>query len=244
MLFTLNAIYILIAEAHIIAWNESDIIGMTIKHYQKFCDRVVLYDNFSTDNTRDIALALGADVRLFGIEGQLNDKEYLKVKNHCWKQSQANWVFIVDADEIVQVTREQLLNADGNIFNTYGWQVFSESFPRETFEEITTGFHDPNYSKLAVFKPSLEEIDYVYGCHVANPKGKIKFCSEVLPLFHYRNIGGYQRLSNRHALYRQRLSDLNKRWGLGIHYTYPEEQRRAEWYQQLEKSGEFVPHGT
>ena len=231
-------------EAYIIAYNEAETIGLTIKHYKQFCSRIVIFDNFSTDDTREIALSMGCDVRLFGVKGVLSDKEYLKVKNHCWKQSRADWVIVCDADEILwhpDIT--SVLLEDCTIMTTYGWNVYSEDVPRESWLEITKGYHDGNYSKSVIFKPTLKEINYHYGCHSNNPKGDIRFSKEVLTLFHYRNVGGYERLSNRHAMYRERLSDHNKEIGLGVHYTFKESQRKLEWYQHFENCGEYVRPG-
>lgn len=39
---------------YMIAWNEEMIIHYTTKHYREFCDRLVLYDNCSSDRTVDV----------------------------------------------------------------------------------------------------------------------------------------------------------------------------------------------
>ena len=63
-------------------WNEAEIIAFTIKHYQKFCQQITVWDNYSDDNTRDIAISMGFEVKLFGKKGQLHDGEYTTLKNH------------------------------------------------------------------------------------------------------------------------------------------------------------------
>jgi len=88
-------------DCFFIGFNESETIHLTIRHYKTFCRNVYYYDNFSTDDTRDIAELEGAIVRMFGIEEQLNDQEYIKLKNNCWKGSDADWVIVCDADEIL-----------------------------------------------------------------------------------------------------------------------------------------------
>ena len=237
----------MLVECHIIAWNEADTIALTINHYKTFCDRIILHDNLSDDGTDTIAIELGAEVRKFGRHGELSDKEYLKIKNQVWKKSDADWVILVDCDEILQIDRQTLQSEKDKsktIFNTYGWQVFSKELPLKSFSEITNGFHDRNYSKLAVFNPkALLDINYSYGCHTAFPKGRVEYSDVVIPLFHYRNIGGPERLIARHRLYRKRLSPLNKELGLGCHYSYPDERRVKEWNEQYEKSAKFSPGG-
>jgi len=234
-------------EAFIIAFNEEETIALTLKHYQQFCSKVTLFDNFSTDNTREIAESMGATVKMFGMKGVLSDKEYLKVKNHCWKNSRADWVIVCDSDEILY--HPDLVNVlnnekDATIMKTYGWNIYSEDMPKDTFLEITDGYHDGNYSKSVIFRPDrIKEINYHYGCHNNTPKGEVKYSESILTLFHYRNIGGYERLSNRHAVYRERLSDHNRELGLGIHYMFEEKQRKLEWYEHLKSCGVYVPPG-
>lgn len=226
-----------------------DTIHLTIKHYKQFCDKVILYDNFSTDRTREIAKGLGAEVRLFGEKGQLSDKWYLKIKNNCWKESEADWVIVCDADEILYAPMiyDKIYEAKERgetIFVTYGWNVFSNDMPCETFLEIQTGFFDKNYSKTVIFNPKeIKEINFGYGCHESQPRGNVVWSRDTLTLFHYRNIGGSERLVERHRVYRKRLSALNKELKLGVHYNYPDERRRLEWAQQYEKSVEYSQGG-
>jgi glycosyltransferase involved in cell wall biosynthesis len=236
-------------EAHIIAWNESDIIGLTINHYKDFCSRIVIHDNHSTDGTDRIAKELGCDVNAFGKFGELSDKEYLKIKNNAWKGSDADWVIMCDADEIIYHNRikEELAIAslkNETIFKTQGWQVVSNEMPQNSLLEITNGYLDPNYSKAVIFNPkALTNINYHYGCHTAQPQGNVKYADTVLSLLHYRNIGGVQRLIDRHKAYRKRLSPLNKELGLGCHYMYDDERRKREWEEQLQKSGSLSQAG-
>lgn len=231
-------------EAYIIAWQEAEIIGLTIKHYQHFCTNIIVFDNHSTDRTREIAAEMGAEVRLFGIPGVLDDKEYLKIKNNAWKGSKADWVIMVDCDEILwHPNINKVLSEEGySIFATQGWDIVSHDVPRETLTSVSNGYAYSNYSKSAIFNPRMiREIGYVYGCHQAKPAGLIRYSPHLLMLFHYSNIGGPERLCHRHAAYRARLSENNKRWGLGIHYTLTDEQRTKEWHEKLAKSSEFSP---
>ncbi len=232
-------------EAFIIVWNESQTIKLTIDHYKQFCDKITFFDNHSNDGTQEIIKSNGCELNTFGTPGQLEDKEYIKIKNNCWKRSQADWVIVCDCDEIIwhDNIKEVFENADGTIFKTIGFDIFSQHMPKESFLELQRGIPSENYSKLAVFSPKIKSINYVYGCHVADPVGNIKYCSEKLNLFHYRNIGGANRLIKRHKLYRERLSEYNKRFGLGVHYTYDDERRKQDWYDSYNKADCFNSNG-
>lgn len=239
----------MVIEAYILAWNEAETIHLTIKHYKRFCDRIIIYDNFSTDNTREIAEALGCEIRPFGIAGVLDDKEYLKVKNNCWKGSNADWVIVCDADEILDIKTSywgyNQLYKKGTIIKTYGFSIFSNDFPCENWQEITTGIPDEKYSKLCIFNPkAITDINYVYGCHEANPVGDVRYSEGVLNLFHYKHIGGAERVANRHAMYAERLSDNNKRWKLGYQYQEPREQTIKYFNECLKKSVPYSQVGS
>lgn len=211
-------------EAHIICWNEAETIALTAKHYKSFCERVIFYDNFSDDNTRDIVRDHGCEAQVFGIAGELNDHEYLKVKNHCWKGSDADWVIVCDADEILsEYTPTSKDNA--TILKTQGYNMFSDVVPQNSWYEISTGIKDDNYSKLICFNPkAIKEIGYVYGCHEAKPQGEVRFSQHTAKLLHYKAVGGAERLAARHALYAPRRSAINRKWGLGKQYEEPREQ--------------------
>ena len=165
-------------ETFILTWNREDTIHLTVKYYQQL-GKVTVYDNFSDDATRTICENLGCDVRLFGSAGVLDDGVYLDIKNHCWKNSTCDWVIVVDDDEILYSLDlvDDLSNAvkrGFTIIRPQGFGIFSEKMPKEDWTEILTGVDDNNYSKLCCFSPKIRDINYVYGCHEAHPKGDIR----------------------------------------------------------------------
>lgn len=238
----------MIIDAHIIAWNEADIIRLTVQYYKSFCRHVIIYDNHSDDNTREIAAEAGAEVQLFGIPGQLDDREYLKVKNHCWKGSDADYVIVCDTDEILYsighnwFENEQLCPPP-TIFNTQGFSIWDNNVPHGTLLELTKGVLDDAYSKKILFSPKLEEIGYVYGCHECNPKGRIVHGNTKFAVLHYHNIGGVERVIRRHAMYEQRRSEHNRRWGMGRQYAETPEFKRKEWNEYYARRVELSQAG-
>ncbi len=228
-------------EAFIIAWNREDTIDFTINHYLEFCSSVTLFDNHSTDNTREFAEKERVTIHTFGTPGVLNDQDYLQIKNNCWKVSDADWVIVVDDDEILYhpnlIEELQLAKDSGaTIIKPQGFGIFSNSMPELDWTELMSGVPDSNYSKLCVFNPkAIQEIGYIYGCHQAKPVGRIRLV-EKLYLLHYRAVGGADRLIERHKLYepRRQKSPVNMKWDLGGHYRKtvenPEETR--SWFSE------------
>lgn len=217
-------------HVYFINYNDSFYIPFFHKHYSKFCEKIIMYDQRSTDNSREIAQSLGIEVRLFG-NNELNDQNYLNVKNNCWKECRGkaiDYVIVVDVDEFV--------NVNYHITDPFpfvqGYNMISESLPVNDIFEVRTGEQSESYSKQAIFNPDfVEEINYVHGCHKNNaviPKADTKEIN-IVSLYHFRMIGGVDRIIERHAMYRNRMSAFNKTHNMGIHYHHADEAKRNEW---------------
>lgn len=235
-------------ETHIVTWNRADTIHLTVQYYQAF-SKVIVHDNFSTDQTRDILEALSAEVRLFGRAGVLDELEYLKVKNHVWKGSDADFVLLVDDDEIIyhpeliNVLQRAITNGD-TIFKPKGFSIYSNDMPVNKWTEIMTGIPDEKYNKPCCFSPRINEINYAPGCHEAKPRGDLKYNNELI-LLHYHGVGGVERMIKRHQEYepRRQKSEFNMRWGCGKEYGFSPESKRQWFKEQLEKSVPFSEAG-
>lgn len=232
-------------ETYIITWNREDTIALTLKHYLRL-GKVFLFDNFSDDRTREIAEEMGADVRLFGTAGVLDDGVYLDIKNRAWQKSTADWVIVVDDDEILYhpdlaMELERIGREGFTMIKPQGWGMFSNKMPKEEWTEIMTGVKDDNYSKMCVFNPKyVTDIRYVYGCHEANPRGFVR-TYYGLNLLHYWGVGGADRIIKRHLEYepRRQRSRINMRWNLGHRYaeTAKNPDTTRKWFtENLERS--------
>lgn len=229
-------------HAYILTWNESDIIGLVIKHYQKFCDKITIMDNHSSDGTDKIAQSMGCEVRKFGTK-YFDDAENMKVKNECWKGSGADWVIVCDADEVLHFPSLQYGMTDNypTIIKTQGWQIISDDFPQNDLLEITNGYPFDNYSKNIIFNPkAITEINYNPGAHRCNPVGDVVWSEETLYVLHYKHIGGLQRTIHRYRQYRRRLSANNRKNGWGIHYNQNDAKLKAEWEERMSKSKPLI----
>jgi len=231
-------------ECHAVCYNEAQLLPYYIRHYQSFCSKVVIYDNYSNDGSKVIANKMGAEVRLFG-NSQLDDREYLKIKNNCWKGSKADFVIVGDLDEFVyHPTIKNHLQECKRLGITLpqveGYNVYSDITPTtegQIYEQIHTGFYDKNFSKQAIFSPSIGEINFGFGCHNNKASG---VRGGKLYLLHYRCIGGMQNMINRHRMYAKRMCDFNKRRNLGAHYFRTPQNLHVEWQNNMNKSKELL----
>jgi glycosyltransferase involved in cell wall biosynthesis len=81
-------------SACIITFNEADRIERCIKALG-FCDEIIVVDSHSTDNTRELAAALGARVIDRDWPGYRSQKQF------ATDAARHDWVLCVDADEVV-----------------------------------------------------------------------------------------------------------------------------------------------
>ena len=79
-------------SVYIIAFNEAEKVRATIESVQ-WADEIIVVDSWSTDNTAEIAQALGARVVQVRFNG------FGDLRNHAIAACSHPWVFSVDADE-------------------------------------------------------------------------------------------------------------------------------------------------
>lgn len=231
-------------EAYAVCYNESLLLPYYIRHYKSFCKKVVIFDNYSNDGSKQIARQMGAEVRLFG-NAQLDDREYLKVKNNCWKNSDADFVIVGDLDEfvyhpdILQHLR-MCKNMGVMLPNVEGYNIYSDIMPTtkgQIYEQIRTGFYDKNFSKQAIFNPKIGEINFGFGCHTNRARGKK---GGKVYLLHYRCIGGVKMMIARHQMYAKRMCDFNRKKKFGVHYLRSEQNLHKEWEKNMNLSKELL----
>src|SRR5262249_17218071 len=108
-------------SVYIIAFNEVDRIGPTIKAVTDWADEVIVVDSGSQDGTAQLARSLGARVVRHAWEGFGRQRRFSETlcKN--------NWVLGIDADECVTPDLKQeiagLFTAGGPKHVAYGMPV-------------------------------------------------------------------------------------------------------------------------
>lgn len=222
-----------------ITYNEEFILPHFIKHYRtNFPNcRIIVYDNYSTDATVEIAKANGCEVVMYDTGGKLSDAKYLEIKNNAWKGIDG-WVIVCDADEFLDIDEETLINKSNigcTIIGSIGYNMVNLSDNLD-FERITRGVRSSSYDKFLCFNSDfIKEINYSAGCHFASPKGTIVDASTPYRLRHYKYIN-IDYMIKRHKAYGERLSDENLKNQWGTHYLYSAEQITKEFNEARKNS--------
>lgn len=224
-----------------IAWNEEQMILPFIVHYRSALPgcKIVVYSNESTDRTDDIARENGCEVRTFKTGNTLSDRTYLEIKNNAWKEEKG-WVLIADVDEHIWIPEKSLKEQQEQgvtIIRGKGYNMVSDDDKQiySTFD-ITRGVRAPSYDKLYCFDTrAIQEINYNYGCHKANPIGIIKYNTQTFICRHYKYLN-LPYILDRHSEFAKRMSDHNKLRGLGSHYLYTPEEITNEFNEARRKA--------
>lgn len=223
-----------------ITYNEELMIKFFINHYrEKFPNcKIVIYDNYSTDNTVNIAKKYNCDIKYFDSNNQISETKYLEIKNNCWKESTTDWVIVCDCDELVNISQDKLKIEElkgSTIINFEGYDMINLSKDTDLYK-IKNGVRNKMYDKRILFnKKNINEINYEAGCHTCNPIGDVLYSKEVYKLFHYKYLSE-DYLISRYKLFSSRLSEENKKNKWGTHYIKQENEIRNNFKDLKNKS--------
>lgn len=175
----------------IITLNEADNLSRTLKAIS-FIDDVVVVDSGSTDETVEIAKSMGARVYYHKFDN------YADQKNFAIAKTKYNWVFAIDADEVVSPKlKEEILKLFSNQdIKTKGFLV-----PRLTFylgKWIRFGGYYPNY-QIRLFHKA--EGQFSGGLVHERVKLNGRPLKLKNPLFHYsyKNISDHLKFIDRYS---------------------------------------------
>ena len=225
-----------------ICWNESSVIDYFLRHYESMAERVVVYDEDSTDGTREILTAhRKVELRRF-VRSAPDTLELSKiaVQNHCWKEVRglADWVIIVDCDEhifhpcLANYLAEQK-RAGVTFVPTLGFQMITTQFPKKgehLATSCTMGVPERNYSKPCVFDPTaIVETNFGGGLHSASPVGRLSFPErDEVMLLHYKYLG-LDYVAERYGALNAHRGAVDIRYNWNYHFELP----RSHWEQEL-----------
>lgn len=88
----------------IITYNEEENIGRCLQSVKRIADEIIIVDSMSTDRTVEIAEQYNAKVYQHVFEG------YVKQKRIATNYASHNWVFTLDADEVVTPELEESIS--------------------------------------------------------------------------------------------------------------------------------------
>ena len=146
---------------YVICWNEAKILPHFLKYYHSFCEKIFVYDNFSSDCSPDIIAGFNnAETFNFFTNNEIRDDIYLKLKNEVWKKSRnkCDFVIVCDADEFIYHPDlnnlfEFLKLNNITAVRCEGYNMIALNAPREDEELLITyqeGVRSKNFDKVVL----------------------------------------------------------------------------------------------
>ena len=228
----------------ILCFNEEVLLPHTIEHYKRNLPscQITIYDNESTDNSTQIAKDLGCDVISWSSNNMIDDHKYIEIKNNCWKKVNNGWILMIDMDEWVNVTEEDLqdeLENGTTILNSKGYNMIGESKNEElsdiNLHQINKGVeHDMESKKLCFLRNAVTDMNYSPGAHICDPKGDIKYSEKVYINKHMSSLGLPFLITKMRNRY-ERAKEMQKQ-GYATHYTDNADIITSEYNDALQNS--------
>lgn len=217
-----------------------------MRHYNQFA-RVIILESNSTDKTIEIANKEGAEIWSYNMPDEIDDKWFTELKNNCWKESNAEWVMIVDADEFIYhpAILNVLKRTQATIIQPQFFNMYSKEFPTTTgqiYDEVKLGVEQFSPKpKMNIFRPyAIKSMEYFPGCHEAFPQGRVRINDHSgIKTLHMRNLSK-DFIVKRNLRARKRNSQLNIEMGWGCHVNWPEEEWIRIYEEGLQQATKII----
>lgn len=213
--------------AYALCYNEEILLPHYLKHYLSFCDKIVIYDNHSTDRSLDIIRSTPkVELRFFESNNEFDELTNMAIKNNCYKEEigKADFCIVGDIDELLYARniRYMLLQCKLeciNFPNVTGYEMVGDGYPitDNIIEEIKYGVYSIEFSKRVIFSPQID-INFTPGCHFCKPKGKIHESNKFnFSLLHFKYLSS-DYIIKRTQTFMPRISKTNKIYGFSTQY--------------------------
>ena len=224
-------------------YNEEKIVKH-IANYWKLLPlrKIFLFDNMTTDSSLQYLKDFFPNQveTIINPDKGLNDINHMLFKNNAWKNSRGkvDFVLVCDFDEVIYSLNiikslEFMKSNNGTIANMPSFYLVcdDENYPKDETKLIHlqnnirfSYYNNKENHKKILFDPNkIETMNYGVGSHFCNPTGDVKYFNTDICFFHATHLG----LTNTIQKWRRnenRLSDINKKMGMGTHYNQSVEE--------------------
>lgn len=239
-----------------LCYNEMKILPYIAKYWERYADKVIVYDNGSNDGSQEFLQTLSfVELRHFESDG-FNDLINKNIKNNAWKEARerdVDFVQVCDLDEVlyspidIKAVCQAMKDKNVDVWRSHWIEVVGENLPTNINEDLyhrSEGFYGVDKAnnifgmqkmKFCLFNPkTIEESNFSEGCHKADFK---KFNNEnplianvtgnKMVVLHFDKLG-FDYLKYKYSKNKARLSEINIKHGWGGHYLFNDEQIKLE----------------
>jgi hypothetical protein len=219
-------------HAYIIAYNEEKLLPFTLDYYSTFCEKIFVYDNYSTDSSDEIykkydkVIVSKFDTQNTQDEIVAKDLKSNEYRKHS-RNSDVDWVIIADCDEFVYhpnlIEKLKEYKERGiTVVQTSGHEMVCETFPEYDGEllpnKVKIGSDKmPMLSKNSIFSPSID-INFSVGAHYFDSNHTVLSPSDEIKVLHYKCLGK-EYVTNIYNERYNRLSESSRKNAWNTHYA-------------------------
>lgn len=227
-----------------IAYNCADTLGYWLRHYEMFADEISVFDDHSTDGTREMLKAHPKVLwREWPHESGINEDLFLAHWQEWYPKARGHfdWVLIPDADEFIyEPHMRDLLRgakmAGIEVIKPTGYNLVGDGLPKDDgrsqiYELNPMGVAAPVYSKPVIFQPHIK-INWIRGKHALENCDPVVGSDTGMKLLHARYMGAeYTRAKNAKNYARCGLlsGDKGAAWSCSPGYDGPDKEHSPTW---------------
>lgn len=207
--------------------NSAPMTRWWLRHYEKFADKILVWDDHSTDGTREILRAHPkVEMKDWPHGNGIDENQFLAFAHEIYPTAagKAQWVMWADSDEFIMSTQfswEEIFTSCENcdVIQTLGFNMvgdgtglpsWKQSGDAQIYDLIRPGVFAPIYSKPVVFRPEVR-IRWNRGKHTLEDCTPRLSHKPLLKLLHFRYLGAdYTRERNAKNYARLGLEDGDK----------------------------------
>lgn len=187
-------------DVYSIMYNEEFIVPYWLRHYETIADRIFIWDDLSTDNTKKI-LSQNSKVTFLELDKYDHDDgywvRYVFPQYEQYSCGFADWVIIADADEFVyhprllEILKEEK-EKETEAICCNGFEMISDELPTtsgQIYEQIKLGLPNALETKWTVHSAD-SSIRFAKGRHgpIHNQRHFNRNRNTGIRLLHYRHL--------------------------------------------------------
>ena len=224
--------------------NCRDVLPFFLRHYETFADEISVWDDMSTDGTREILYSHPKVIlREWPHETGIDEDLFLAHWQEWYPKARGafDWVMIPDADEFLyspdMLGTLNLAKSVGiQVIKPRGFNLVGDGFPKDDghsqiYELNPMGVEAPVYSKPVIFQPDIK-INWIRGKHDLENCNPVVGRETGMKLLHARYMGAeYTRAKNAKNYARCGLlsGDKGAAWSCSPGYDGADKEHSPAW---------------
>ena len=247
-------------ELYTCTWNEEFQLPFALQYWQRLITpeselKCTVFDNMSDDRTLDILSQYDwITVKQFDTNGEMNEDVLTYIRNNCWKGSKADWVMMVDLDEVFYakdiISELQKMKQQGVAVVACQWyaligddvptyrddMLLHQQIGRAYKQRMNHRQGQGDFGKLQLFDPKkVSTMNYSVGMHIAYPDAPIMPNFNIYQIHFDKGYGIQWKIQKRRELW-DRMAMSQKQKGYGYEYGWDDEKMIAEHNEKINQS--------